>query len=412
MLGAAARCGHRSLESNIDEWNWRHGASYPFKAIFSREGGAEVQRVHAVVLGSRFGGMAVVTWLRRLYSPSTLAITVVDQWQEMVYRPGLVHAMDCDPDQLMPSLVIPLSPFWRRLHSEAIQDTIVGLDPNRRLVYMAVHDSLAYDVLFIATGSTPVWNGIDGLEFCHNGICEGYLAYRTAALNQSEFAGSFVFAAGPIKANPAWSPTIHVGCECPLLESALLWDQVLRRRGRREAVDITVISPAPHLAEDGGPIVQERLEALFAQRHIRIITNARYTKVTPRQIRLADQVVFYDRAVWIPPAGGLRWLTGSGVDDGYGWVPTDFYLRHPDWPDIYAVGDVVSHPWPKMGHSAMVQARVAVHHWAIMREKKKNTIKPYQPAFLSALETGPGQGFFVLSDAFYGGHRQTVHHGR
>lgn len=34
----------------------------------------------AVVLGARFGGLAVVTWLRRVYSPGPLEIVVIDRW--------------------------------------------------------------------------------------------------------------------------------------------------------------------------------------------------------------------------------------------------------------------------------------------------------------------------------------------
>jgi len=371
-----------------------------------------MQPVRAVVLGSRFGGMAVITWLRRLFSPNLLSITVIDQWQEMIFRPGLVHAMDQSPDRLVSSVTIALPAFWKKLRLDFIHDTIVSVDPNRRWVYTAAHDPVAYDVLFIATGSTPLWTAIAGLEFCHQGICEGYLANRTAWLNRTQPEGAFVFAVGPIAGNPSWSPNIQVGCECPLLESALLWDQELRRRQLRDKVEITVISPADQLAEDGGPVIRERIEEMMAQRGITVVTGAQFVEVGDRHIQLQDRRIAYDRAVWIPPAGGSRWLRNSKLDDGYGWVPTDQFMQHPDWPEVYAVGDVVSHPWPKMGHSAMVQARVAVHHWAAGRQAKKRAVAPYHPYLVWALETGPGQAFFALSDVFYGGHRQIVYHGR
>ncbi len=372
----------------------------------------DMQKTHAVVLGSRFGGMAVITWLRRLCAPESLSITVIDQWQEMVFRPGLVHSMDQSPDGLVSSLTMALPAFWKRLHLDFIHDIIISVDPNRRLVYTAAHDPVAYDVLFIATGSTPLWTSIAGLEFCHQGICEGYLAHRTAWLNQTRPEGSFVFAMGPIWGNPSWAPRIQVGCECPLLESALLWDQSLRKRKLRDGAEITVITPAAHLAEDGGPMIRERVDEMMARRQINVVTGARYVEVGTGHIQLFDRRIAYDRVVWIPPAGGSRWLQGSDLDDGYGWVPTDPFMHHPDWPEIYAVGDVVSHPWPKMGHSAMVQARVAVHHFSAMRQGKTRGTASYHPYLVWALETGPGQAFFALSNVFYGGNRQIVYHGR
>lgn len=110
--------------------------------------------------------------------------------------------------------------------------------------------------------------------------------------------------------------------------------------------------------------------------------------------------------LWIPPYIGASWLRGSAIEEGYGWVPTDGYLNHPDYPDIYAVGDIGSHPWPKMGHSATVQARIAVRHWYGVNNHRPLPM-PYRPELLWAMETGGGRGLFVQSDVFYGGTRDS-----
>lgn len=365
----------------------------------------------AVVLGSRFGGLAVLSWLRRLFPPGELAITVVDQWQEMVFRPGLVHAMMQSAAQVMPILAIPLYPFWSRHKIKPVHDTIVGIDPERREVYTATHAPLTYDVLFIATGATPLWDYIPGLSFHRHGVCEGYLARHTALMNERQPEGRFVFAAGPLLRPASWRPTIDVGCECPLLESALLWDFHLRKIKRRDAAQIVILTPANRIAQIAGSRVQDMLDSLFQQRQIEVITNAQYRQVTDSTIELQDRSVPYDRMAWVPPEAGSRWLLGSTIDDGLGWVPTDAYLNHPDWPEIYAVGDVVSHPWPKMGHPAMVQARLAVHHWAWRQKKQSKKPASYQPQMLWVLEDAIGHALFALSDAFWGGKREIIKHG-
>ena len=165
----------------------------------------------AVVLGSRFGGLALLTWLRRFFSPADLMVTVVDQWQEACFRPGLVHAMDRPSPTFLKRLNMPLGPFWKKHHIESVHDTIVGVDPDRQRVHTATHRPIPYDVLFIATGAVPRWEAIPGLDLHRSGICEAYLARHTWEVNQRSPGHQVVFAAGPIDASAGWRPAVHVG---------------------------------------------------------------------------------------------------------------------------------------------------------------------------------------------------------
>ncbi len=371
------------------------------------------KRLRAVVLGSRFAGLATLTWLRRLYRPSELDITVVDQWQDMIFRPGLVHAMRLGPDQLMATVSVPMRPFWAKHQIHPIHDIVVGIDPNAREVYTAAHEPIPYDVLFVATGSSPRWDAIPGLAQHHQGFCEGYLARHTAAVNMRQPQGRLVIAIGQLLAPRSWSPSVQVGCECPGLESALLWDYRLRQLKERAHAEITLVTPAKELAESGGAEIREKLGQIFHQRGINVITGAQYRRVADSALELGDGTsIPFDRILWIPPQSGSRWLEHSPIAEGAGWVPADAFLNHPRWSEIYAVGDVVSKPWPKMGHAAMVQARVAVHHWAWRQRKIRRKPAPYEPKLLWVLEDTAGTAFFVLSNAFYGGKQQMVYHGR
>ncbi len=368
---------------------------------------------NAVVLGSRFAGLATLTWLRRLFRPDELAITVVDQWQDMIFRPGLVHAMHLGPDQLMSTVSVPMRPFWAKNKIRAIHDMVVDIDPNLRKVYMTTHEPIPYDVLFIATGSSPRWDAIPGLAEHHQGFCEGYLARHTAAVNAREPKGRLVIAAGQILAPASWTPSIRVGCECPAFEAALLWDARLRKMSQRDQADIVFVTASHVVAEPAGPRFQAVLGELFPKRNIRVITNAQYVQVADKALELGDGTSLpFDRILWIPPQSGSRWLEHSPIAEGTGWVPVDAFLNHPQWDDIYAVGDVTSKPWPKMGHAAMVQARVAVHHWAWRQKKIRRQPAPYQPKMLWVVEESPTSAFFGMSDTFYGGKQQVIYHGR
>lgn len=332
----------------------------------------------------------------------------------MIFRPGLVHAVDTNPKNLVNHLRVPLVPYWHRQKVRAIHDTIVGIDPERRQVITATHDPVPYDVLFIATGSTPRWDAVPGLDARRRGICEGYLARHTATeLQSSAGPGRYLFASAPLDAPPEWSPRPAVGCECPLFESALLLDAALRRSRKRENAVITIITPADVIAEQAGSLGRQRLADMLGQREITVVTGARFQSVTDTQVTASTGSVPFDHMVWLPGMAGSAWLAQSRVANKWGWVPVTSHLRHPQWPDIYAIGDIVSRPWPKMGHSAMVQARIAVHHWAMQQLGKKNVrARPYQPQLLWVLENAPGQALFVLSNRYWNGDTEKVWNGR
>ena len=298
----------------------------------------------AVVLGSRFGGLAVQTWLRRLYPPSALHITVIDQWHNVVFRPGLVHAADQHPAHLVEALTVQLEPFWRRRQVEFVHDIVVAVDPERRQVHTATHGPASYDVLFIATGATPLWDAIPGMDTRRRGICEGYLARHAAVQFTRGEPGRYVFAMAPLEAPSHWNPRPRVGCECPLFETALLWDARLRKLQKRREATLTIVTPASVIAEQAGKKGQDQLGKMVADRDVAVITHAQYHSVSDRSLVIGGRTLPFDHIVWIPGMGGSRWLIDSGVADDEGWVPVTDYLQHPQWPTIYAVGDIISRP--------------------------------------------------------------------
>jgi sulfide:quinone oxidoreductase len=366
----------------------------------------------AVVLGAGFGGMAVVVWLRRLFHRSELDITVVDPESAMTYRPLLVHSFDRSPWTVARRCRVGLGPVWQRMAARHLADSAVGLDADRRQVFLASGRTVPYDVLFVAVGHENAWERVDGLSPRRGGVCEPFLARHGALSAQSLEAGEAVFALAPMVSNPTWTPSVTVGCECPILESAFLFDAWLRRRGRRQNWRLTVLTPAATLAESAGNEARTRLLERLAERDIRCLIGAKVAAVTERAVRLFGQPpVPYDLSVWMPPMAGPRWLQGHQLADAEGWVPTTSHMVHPDEPTVYAVGDVVSHPWPRMGHSAMVQARVAVRHYAA-RRRGQSPPAPFEPLLVWALEMGFGRGLLVLDNRFWGGRTHVLAEGR
>ncbi|MCL6595394.1 MAG: FAD-dependent oxidoreductase [Firmicutes bacterium] len=349
-------------------------------------------RVRVVVLGAHFGGLAVLHWLHRLVAKA-VDVVVVAAKPYAVFKPDLVFSAYARP-RFVGAARIDLSDVCRRLGVRLVVDYALAVEPDLRRVRLANRPPLPYDVLFLATGMDWAWELIPGLGPETGFLCEDYASRHVAARMAGWRGGRIALWAGPLVQGPA-SPPAPTACECPLVEWVLMAHGHLRSQGRRTATRFALVTPARALGEELGPRAQARVAAHLAGAGVQVVTGARVREVT------ADGVVFEsadgrvrrmrpDLSVWMPPAAGSALARRSGLDDGWGWVPTDGHMRHVALPDLYAVGDINAVTVPKRGHTAMVQARVAVHHLA-RRLGRRVQAPPYRPSSLSLLHLGGGR---------------------
>ena len=362
---------------------------------------------NVVVLGSRFGGSATAYWLRKLFDPHEITVTIVDQWAVMTYRPSLVRAAAGHP-QKADSQHIAMAQRYERAGFRFIRDTVYQIDPRAQSIHLATQPPLHYDTLFVATGADPAWELIDGLGPHHGGVCEDYLA-RESGYALSRTQGPIVIGVGPLYSS-GQPVRLQTSLDLPALEVAFLLDAWLRKHHQRQERPLTVITPASVPGESLGPKSQAMITRELDRRHIHLITEADVDRVGASRIVLTSrQVIPAGQMIWIPPYHGSQLARLSGLDDGWGWIPTDRYCRHQKWSNIFAVGDINASALPKMGHTAMLQARTAVHtFWATLHHKP---LKPLTPFIVAVIWTGRGQGLFTLSDTLYGGKREWVYLG-
>ncbi len=361
-----------------------------------------------VILGARFGGSAVAYWIHQRFSRRELDVTVVDQWDVMTYRPAMVVAASGSP-RLADQWHIAIRRRVEAAGFHFVRDNIFCVDPERQLVHLAGHRPLPYDTLFMATGTDPGWATIPGLGPEVGGLCEDYLARATAEKISRPFR-SYTTAIGPIRLNPQSRPHISASLDAPGFEVTFLVDARLRREHRRHGVSMTVITPASTPGEWLNPASQEFLARELKRRDIALITKARYTRASPHAIFLQDRKpVRSDVTVWIPPYHGSELARISHLDDGYGWIPTDEYLVHEHWPNIYAVGDISSRAVPKLAHIALMQARIATQHFHALRSRGRP--EPFDPYVLHGVWAGQGRGLLTKSRWIYGGGAGLTHVG-
>jgi sulfide:quinone oxidoreductase len=230
-----------------------------------------------------------------------------------------------------------------------------------------------YDYLVIATGHRSANEAVPGL-----GPFDGpghSLMSPPEAEEARDTWTAFLQDPGPVVVGCAPGAS----CLGPAYEFVFEIHHALARRKRRHKVPIAFVTPEPflgHFGVGGFGKARQFFEGEFEQRDIRYFTSAAVAKITAESVELADGKAFESRySLIIPPLGGVKAVAESpGLANPKGFVPVDSRYRHPEYPNVYAVGVAVAFPpveetpvpvnFPKTGHMTEQMAKIAAHNIA------------------------------------------------
>lgn len=205
-----------------------------------------------LVLGAGIAGLAVAHALRHRLDPGD-AVTVVDARRSHEFRPALLQVAigAAAPAKIRRDLA-PLGGQGIRV----VTGRVRAILPESRA---AVVDGrvLTADALVVALGARMMPAALPGLEAAHNlYTAEGAAAVASGLATLDRGRLAVVAAPGPYT--------------CPLgpYEFAMMADHELRRRGRRDAVDITVFSADAELLPGLGGSVNHPLGRWLAARGV------------------------------------------------------------------------------------------------------------------------------------------------
>ncbi|NBM19040.1 NAD(P)/FAD-dependent oxidoreductase [Streptomyces sp. GC420] len=311
-----------------------------------------------VILGGGTGGTLTANRLRRLYGEEECRITVVDQNDDHVYQPGLLFVPFglAEPEDLVRSRPHQLLDGIGYLCAE-----IDRVDTQARQVHLAGGISLGYDVLVVATGAVLIPEETEGLEEAlreKKNVFTFYDLPGATALHRAlrDFDG------GRLVVNIADLPL-----KCPVapLEFAFLADWYFKRRGIRDQVKLTYVTPL-----DGAftkPVASAALSGLLAEKGVELITDFALGSVDAEGGRLVsydEREVPFDLAVVVPLHAGASYVGRSpGLGDDLGFVPVDRHtLQSTARPNVFALGDATGLPVSKAGSVAHFEGDVLVHN--------------------------------------------------
>lgn len=230
--------------------------------------------------------------------------------------------------------------------------------------------SFGYDHLVISTGCIPAPERIDGLKE------GGDHFYQHAPARQLADKLSKI-GKGRIFITVTFPKTHNVPHQCGIapIETTLMLDDLLRKRGVRDKVEIVYTYPAVSQLLRNCLFLQketcEVLPSIFEQRGIKFQRGFTLDRVDPGAkvaYSTEGREENFDILMATPPIRAVQAVRESGISqaaDNEGWLPTDHEtMKVLGLENVYVLGDTVDLPVSKAGGACHSQSPVVVNNLA------------------------------------------------
>ena len=307
----------------------------------------------AVILGGGFGGLAAVDTLKARLG-DRVDVTLVDRGDR--FYMGFAKLWDLGGIRPLDGGSVPLSRLSRRgvefLHAE-----VVAIDPEARQVETSV-GTIQADALLVALGAPPDPAHVALLRNrgAHDLYDPSSLPSIRRALDAVETGRVLVALLGPpFKCPPA------------PFEAVLIVDEILRRRGVRERVDVSIATFQAMALPVGGPDASRYVAGQLEERGIELLAEKEVVTVDAenRTVGFADgTTTAYDVLLGVPAASPPPVISASALAGPRGWIEPDRRTLRTPFDGVYAVGDCTLVPTanaqlPKAGVFAAAEGEVA-----------------------------------------------------
>ena len=303
-------------------------------------------KTRVVVLGAGFGGLELTTILSAEFGEA-IDITLVDKADAFVFG---FSKLDVMFGRHLPADVRHPYRDLVKAGVRFVQSSVRAIDPEAR---RATTDAGMFegDVLVVALGA-------DVDPSLTPGLVEGGHEFYS-------FDGAFALrdVLPHFERGPAIIGVTGKSFKCPPAPSvtALLLHDYLVARGRRDAVDISVVMPFG-VPIPPSPETSQAILAAFAERGINYVKDSLVQSLDPvRKVAVLNSGTEMPYALFlgVPIHRVPQVVVESGLSsDPFNWVPVNKQTLETRFPGVYAVGDVNGVGTPKAGVFAEGAARV------------------------------------------------------
>jgi len=341
-----------------------------------------------LVLGGGTAGTMVVNKLHRKLDPSRWQITVIDADDKHLYQPGFLFI----PFGTYQVAQV-VKPRRRFLPSgvELVFGEIDVVDPNACQVRLCDGRTLGYDHLIIATGTTPRPDQTPGMlgPQWRRSIFDFYTLDGAQALANA-LAG---FDGGAMVVQ-----VVDMPIKCPVapLEFTFLAEAYFRRRGMRDRVELTYVTPLPGAFTK--PIASAHLGSMLDERKIALEPDFMVERINPETrtlISYDEREIPFDLLVTVPLNMGADYIARSGLGDELNYVPVDKHtLLSKAYSNIFAIGDANNIPTSKAGSVAHFEVDVFARNFCehAAGQPMSGRFDGHAQCFI---ESGDGRGMLI-----------------
>jgi sulfide:quinone oxidoreductase len=302
-----------------------------------------------VILGAGTSGTMMANHLVSKLPKKDWKIHIVDQYKTHYYQPGFLFLpFDIYNENQVRKEGKKFIPKGVEYH----QLKIKKIDAENNLVELE-NGVLSYDILIIATGSKIAPQEVEGMHS---------KAWRDTIFDFYTYEGALALR-NKLREFKEGKLVVHITempIKCPVapLEFAFLADSYFDKKGIRDKVEITYVTPL------SGAFTKEysskKLGYLLEEKNIKLETDFAIERVDFENKKIVDYIdkeISYDLLVTVPTNMGDEVIEKSGLGDDLNFVPThEKTLQSLEHENIFVIGDATNVPASKAGSVAHFQS--------------------------------------------------------
>jgi sulfide:quinone oxidoreductase len=341
-----------------------------------------------LILGAGTGGTMMANKMRKELPEKEWLVTIVDQDKTHYYQPGFLfipfgYYKKSD-------IARPRQKFFPSGVNSIFQKA-EKIDYRNNNVTLADGTVIGYDVLLIATGTRIVPDETPGLkgDLWQKNIFDFYTIEGSEAL--SVFLKTWE--GGKLVINIADNP---IKCPVAPLEFAFCSDDFFTRKGIRDKVEITYVTPMSGAFTK--PKASKMLGKLLESKHVNLVTDffiGEVDNINKKILDFGGREVPFDCLITIPLHFGDQVISDSGLGDEFGFVKVNKNtLQSVVSSNVFVIGDAGNTPASKAGAVAHFQSEVLVENIIsfIANEPLKASFDGHSNCYI---ETGFGKGILI-----------------
>ncbi|MEY3733501.1 MAG: hypothetical protein RL347_860 [Actinomycetota bacterium] len=300
-----------------------------------------------LVLGAGTAGTMAINKLRPMLPESEWHITVVEPSDVHHYQPGYLFLPfgAYTPEETIEPTDRFIPEGVTRLRAE-----VDRVDAEANVVHLVGGESLAYDYLIIASGTTPRPDQTPGMD--DEGV------WRKSVHEFYTFEGAMALR-DKLETWEGGRLVVHVTempIKCPVapLEFTFLADAFFAEKGMRDRVEIVYVTPLEGAFTK--PVASKLLGHMLKDRKISLEPDFMIDQVdgeAGKIVSMDEREVPFDLLVTVPLNMGADFVGRSGLGDDLNYVPVDKHtLLSTKYDNIFAIGDASNIPASKAGSVA------------------------------------------------------------